>query len=175
MRRITEFAERNFIAIDLVIAITGAVSLFIWARVYNGELCVLQLLRGNRTAAYAAIGRLFGTLFGFALPAISIALTNSQSEKLDLLRKTKQWATLWRVFTGALRVFALVALLALSGIIFDRDEHPRPLLTYLIVFFVLLGLMRLYRILWAFERLIAVLIRPKSPEYSFEDEGESSR
>jgi hypothetical protein len=160
-----KFAEKYFGAIDFVIALLGAASLLIWARAYNGEAQMYRLLNGNRTAVYAAVGRLFGTLFGFALPAISIALTNSQSEKLALLRKSKQWATLWRVFIGALRVFALVALLALGGIIFDRDDQPHPSFTYVIAFFVLLGLMRLYRILWAFERLIAVLVHPEvSPE-----------
>jgi hypothetical protein len=154
-----KFAEKHFIAIDYMIAFAGAASLVIWAHVYSGEPQVLRLLHGNRTAVYAAIGRLFGTLFGFALPAISIALTNSQSEKLAVLRKSKQWATLWRVFIGALWVFAIVALLALGGIIFDRDEQPLPSLTYLIFSFFLLGLMRLYRILWAFEKLIGVLVQ----------------
>jgi len=58
------------------------------------------------------------------------------------------------------RAFA-AALLALGGIIFDRDRHPLPLLMYLIAFFVFLGLMRLYRILWAFEKLITVLVHPE--------------
>jgi hypothetical protein len=156
---VQSFAERHFERIDRAAAIAGVLALLVWARAYSGEASLLQLLKQNRPSIYSGIARLFGTVFGFALTAMSITLAFAQSPRLDILRRSRQWATLWRVFTRGIRVFVIVALLGLAGIIFDRDEQPLLLLTYTVAFFVLLAVIRLFRILWAFENLIAIMTR----------------
>jgi hypothetical protein len=42
----------------------------------------------------------------------------------------------------------------------DRDRAPQPPVAYGATLFVLLGIVRLYRVLWAFKNLMFIMIRP---------------
>jgi hypothetical protein len=158
------FLERHFETVDRIAVAALAGLLFAYSHYLDHDAGVLGMFAGNRTAVYGAIIGLFGTIFGFGLTAMSIVLAFAESPRLRILRRSRHWATLWRVFTRGLRTFIIVALVALGGIILDRDRAPRLWVVYVVVLFVLLGIMRVYRVLWAFENLTLIMNRPEQNE-----------
>ena len=122
---------------------------------------VLGVLGGNRAAVYGTVARLFATVFGFGLTATSIVLAFAKSPRLDILRESRQWGTMWRVFTCGLGTFMIVTFAGFLGMLLDRDRAPQPLVAYAIMLLLLLGIVRLYRLFWAFKNLIFIMIRPE--------------
>ena len=117
------FLERHFEIIDQAVVLALALMVFVLSHVVDHDAFVLVLLGGNRIAIYAVIVGLFGTIFGFALTAMSIVLAFAESPRLRTLRESRHWATLWRVFTRGIRTFLLVALVGLVAIIVDRERR----------------------------------------------------
>ncbi len=65
------FLERHFAAIDLAVVLLASGLIFIWSHWLNRDAALLSTLGGNRVAVYGAVAGLFGTIFGFALTAMS--------------------------------------------------------------------------------------------------------
>jgi hypothetical protein len=154
------FVERHFAIFDLTAALVLSAGLFLWGHVVDHDAKLLALLSGNRTAIYGVIAGLFATVFGFALTAMSIVLAFAESPRLQILRSSRHWATLWSVFLRGLRIYILAALAAVVGMLLDRDRAPSALMSYAVMAVALVGTAQLYRTLWAFENLIRVMTRP---------------
>jgi hypothetical protein len=158
------FVERHFETLDRLLVAAVAVLLFAYGHYVDRDATVLAVLSGNRTAVYGTVTRLFATVFGFGLTSMSIVLAFAQSPRLDVLRRSKQWATMWRVFTQGLGTFIVVAFAGFVGMLVDRDRAPQPLVAYGTNLLLLLGAVRLYRLLWAFKNLVFIMIRPHQSE-----------
>ena len=153
------FLERNFTLIDLLIVLSASACIFVSGHWFDHDAVVLRTLNGNRAPVYTAIAGLFGTIFGFALTAMSIVLAFAESPRLIILRRSRHWTTLWRVFTRGIRVFLTVALTAIAGLIFDKEGLPNPLAAYVVITVALLGAAQVYRVVWAFEKLVFIMTR----------------
>jgi hypothetical protein len=154
------FLERHFELFDVATITLASVGIFIWGHWFDHDTSALRVLNGNRTGVYGAIAALFGTIFGFAMMAMSIIFAFADSPRLTVLRRSRHWLTFWRMFTQGLRIFIGVAMLAIAAMIFDRDRSPNALLIYGLIFAVFLGTARLYRIIWAFEKLVLIMTQP---------------
>jgi hypothetical protein len=167
MRR---YAERHF----EVVAFT-AVALF-WGGIFyaghhlDSDKTVLEILKGNRAVVYGALAGLFGTIFGFAITAISIILAFAQSPKLVILRSSRHWRGLWSIFTRGLWTLSGVAIAAVVALIFDKDSSPRLPVSYAVLFTSLLGVARLILVAWAFQKLVFVMTQPEQRESGWQRE-----
>ena len=158
MRR---YVERHFELVALLVVALVWAGIFYSAHRLDGDKTALDILKGNRTAVYAALAGLFGTMFGFAITAISIILAFAQSPKLTILRASRHWRKLWSIFTRAIWILSGVAIAAVIGLIFDRDSTPKVAVTYAVTFMVLLGIARLILVGWAFEKLVLIMTQPE--------------
>jgi hypothetical protein len=123
MRRIH---KRYFEIVDVVAAGLFFAGFFLWGHRWGGETAFLSLLEKNRAAIYQTIAGVYGTIFGFTLTAVSIVLTFANSPRIEILRSSRHWSTLWQVFIRAIRWSAIVAFWALGLLITDTDSHQIP-------------------------------------------------
>ena len=167
MRR---FAERHFEIVDFTVVALLWSAAFVIGHGFDHDAMILEVLKGNRVAVYAALGGLFGTIFGFAITAISIILAFAQSPKLLILRRSRYWKTLWAIFTRGIWTLMGVAMVAIVALTFDKDSRPKVLITYGLLLAVFVGVAKLCRIIWAFQKLVFIVTQPDPHEGAWEQE-----
>jgi hypothetical protein len=152
--------QAHFLAAELGVAVLVAAAFAAWSARPGGAALVDATLQGNRAAVYGALASIFGSLLGFTLAAAAIVLGYAASDRLAVVRDSRQYPTLWRVFIAAMRALALATAVALAGLILDRDAAPRPAILDVCVGASALAALRLARCLWVFERVIALVTAP---------------
>ena len=73
------------------------------------------------------------------------------------MRESKPYPTLWKVFTATIRTLGFATVVALFGLILDRDNHPMNPVLYLTVFASVLAALRLARCAWVLENVITLV------------------
>jgi hypothetical protein len=99
-------------------------------------------------------------LLGFAITAESIVLGLWGSERLAVVRESKHYATLWRVFMATIRSLGLATGFCLLGLVFDRDGDPNRVILYLCFAASLLAVARLIRCIWILEQVVLLVSGP---------------
>lgn len=150
--------RQRFLLVELLIAIALTAMLIIWSARWGGHQVLLNLVKGNRATIYGALASLFGSLLGFSITAMSIILGFTTSGRLALLRSSSHYKDLWAVFTSAIRFLGITTVLALIGLIFDREAVQRPYIFIACVGLSALCILRMARCLWVLERIVAILI-----------------
>lgn len=145
-----EFALSFFITICFVA----------WAEKYGGSAVLNDLLQKNRGALYGTFASIFGSLLGFAITTVSIALGFSQSEQLRVVRESKHYPTLWKVFLSAIKVLGAATIASLIALLVDRDNTPNSPILYICFFLLLLSVFRIVRSIWVLEQIIVLVTAP---------------
>lgn len=153
MKRFGAYWGRCFLGCELVAAFVLFAAFVVWAEYYNGYAHVADILKDRRGAIYGTLAAIFGSLLGFAITAESIVLGLSGHERLDIVRKSKHYPTLWRVFTATIRALAFAAVAALVALIADRENSPAAWALYGCVLGILLVIARLSRCVWVLEQV----------------------
>lgn len=157
MKLLRKWWRANFLHAELGLAVVCGLAFVIWAQVCGGGTVIEETLKGNRGAVYGALSSIFGSLLGFAITAVSIVLGFSTTDRLAVVRESKHYPTLWKVFTATIRTLGLATVVALLGLILDRDNSPTKAVLYLTVFASLLGALRLGRCVWVLENVITLV------------------
>jgi hypothetical protein len=157
MKRLLRWWSVHFLLAEFVVALMVALAFGVWSASPSGARAVAETLAGNRGAVYGALTSLFGALLGFTIAAMAIVLGYASDNRLRLVRESRHYPTLWRVFIAATRALALATSTALLGLVLDRDRAPRPLILDLVVGATTLAVLRLARCLWVFERIIGLI------------------
>lgn len=131
-----------------------------WMERFNGLTVMNTLLQGNRGAIYGALASIFGSLLGFIIAAVSIALGFSASDKLTIVRESKFYLQLWGVFLSATRCLAMVTVASLVALIGDRDTAPIRWLTYAVWVLTVLSVARISRCIWVLENIVKIVTKP---------------
>lgn len=157
MKLLPKWWRTNFLHVELGLALVCCLAFIGWAHFCGGGTIVDETLKGNRGAVYGALASIFGSLLGFAITAVSIVLGFSTTERLAVVRESKHYPTLWKVFTATIRTLGLATVVALLGLILDRDSSPIKAVLYLTVFASILGALRLARCVWVLENVITLV------------------
>jgi hypothetical protein len=113
---------------------------------------------------YGALASIFGSLLGFVIAAVSIAVGFSGSERLDVVRKSKHYPELWNAFNHAIRSLGLATFVALMALILDRDSKPHCWMAYATAVTALLAALLLGRSVWVLEQLVLIVARPNKSD-----------
>jgi hypothetical protein len=132
-----------------------------WYLCDDGAAGVNVLLKASRQAIYGTAASVLGSLLGFIITAASIVFAVSGSDRLKVIRDSKQYPALWAVFGSTIRACGLATIAAFVALIFDRDERPVSWLLISVVFSVLLAILRIARAVWALENVIMLITAPK--------------
>lgn len=158
--RIRKFWGEHFLHCEFgaSVAITVAFCVvFYWLGLEDD---VDSLLKDNRGPLYGALSAIFGSLLGFVITSMSIVIGFSGDERLALIRESRHYPMLWRVFMSAIYWSAFATVVCVLALVFDRDKSPfMPL--FCAVFFVSTTFgFRLGRCIWALERLVEIVSKP---------------
>lgn len=143
-----------------MLAIILGLAFVLWAQICGGGALIEETLKGNRGAIYGALASIYGSLLGFAITAVSIVLGFSTTERLAVVRESKHYPTLWKVFTATIRTLGLATVVALLGLILDRDSSPAKWVLHMTVFATILATLRLSRCVWVLENVISLVTGP---------------
>jgi hypothetical protein len=149
--------RRNFMPAELGVAIAAAVAFAVWSEALGGYSEITDTLQGNRAQLYAALASVWGALLGFAITAVSVVLGYSSSERLTLMRRSRHYPKMWKVFFSAIAALAIATAVALLGLLADRDTDPASAILYLNGFTTAFAAIRLYRVVWILEQTVTAL------------------
>ena len=152
--------KRHFLSVDALIAVGIAIALAIWYLAFEGEVQVKELLQGNRISIYRTLATISGMLLGLSIASASFTLTAVSSPRLEVLRNSLHYLTLWRTLFQATWFLGALTLTALVCMIWDRDAAPTTWLVIPLVLFVCLSVFRLARAIWILEKVIWVVAKP---------------
>jgi hypothetical protein len=165
MKLLPKWWRRYFLLVELLLTILVTIIFIIWYEWFRGEAFLCSFLCGNRAAIYGTAASIFGSLLGFAITASSIVLGFSASDRLRVIRESKQYNTLWQVFSSTIRALALATISSFISLIFDRDTHPVPLLLFFALFGAVLAFFRVWRTIWVLENVIALITMPSKQSH----------
>lgn len=160
MKLLPQWWRRNFLWVELCLAIFLSTGFVIWYVDFGGQAYLDSFLKGNRPAIYGTAASIFGSLLGFVITATSIVLGFSASERLRVVRDSKQYTTLWKVFSSTIRALGLATITAFLALVFDRDSHQVSWLLYATFFGAILSFFRLLRTIWVLENVISLITEP---------------
>jgi MFS family permease len=164
MRILPQWWRTHFLRAEFVVAALLALGFMVWGEYSGGAALVDATLKGNRGAVYGALASIFGSLLGFAMTAVSIVLGFSMSERLAVVRESRHYPTLWRVFLSGIKALGVATIVALIGLVFDRDSAPFRWVLYGCVMTAILAFLRLARCIWVLENIVSLVASPpKAP------------
>lgn len=139
------------------IGVALGVGVAVWGYRCGGNYLIGEILKDNRSEIYGTLASIFGSLFGFTITATSIVLGLSGNVRLAVVRGSPHYSELWETLFSAIRWLGLATILALIGLIFDREASPFFLGFYAVVFATILVSFRLARCVWVLERAIKIV------------------
>ncbi len=154
MKAIADFWKRYFLPLEGATAALAVTVMAVWAHWFGGATIILDLLKGNRSPIYSALATIFGSLLGFVITAISIVITAAGSERMAIVRNSRHYETLWKVFTQAIWALAFATVASLGALVGDRDATPNWWAFYLCIAGALLSVIRVYRCIWVMQKII---------------------
>ena len=157
---IASWWARHFLVAEIALTVATAVAIAAWGTWWGGWPAVSAALDQNRGAFYGTVASLAGSLLGFTIAALAIALGALDSRRLVPLRRSHLVPTLINTFTAATVCLGLTTLVALVGLLVDRDGTPRPIVFYGVVLGLLTSGVTLARSVWALQALVRITTAP---------------
>lgn len=152
--------RRHFLGAELALAVAVTAAAGLYLRLTGRGGAIDSVLFENRAATYGAIASVFGSLLGFVIATFAIVLGYSQHERLQAVRDSRHYQTLWRVFSHAVWALGLGTIAPIAALLFDRDARPLHWLGLLVFGAALLGLLRLVRCVWVLEHIVKIVTAP---------------
>lgn len=151
---------RNFLVAEFGLSAAITVGFAIWAWGGGGWPDVDNTLKDNRTALYSVLASVFGALLGFVIATASIVLGFVGTDRLTVVRESRHYPTLWKAFTAAIRATGFATLVALVGLIVDRNDDPSRAMLTIAIFATTLAVFRMARCIWILENVIRLVTVP---------------
>lgn len=152
------FWRKHFLGCELAVVVVATGLFVLWAERFGGVAELQRLLDNRRSTVYGTFAAIAGSLLGFVIATISIVLGMfSWGKRLDRVRGSTAYATLWAVFTASIKAMGFATLVLLLALLFDCDQAPKWWLFYLATGSVLLALARLWRSVWVLENVIKIV------------------
>ncbi len=150
MKKIQSLWATYFLQCEFFLSLILGIALSVWVWKYHGDSLVDVILKGNRAPVYGAFAAIFGSLLGFVITAVSIILSFASSPQLTIVRESEHYRDLWQVFISAIHFLGFATIIALGGLIFDRDDTPTHWLLCLCTWVFVIATFRLIRCIWVF-------------------------
>lgn len=160
MKALQQWWRTHFLLAELGVAVAVTALFALWGTRFGGQALIDETLKGNRAAVYGAVASICGSLLGFTIASVAIVLGYAASDRLALVRDSPHYETLWRVFIAAMRALGAGTIVALVGLVLDRDGAPSPPILYVCAGTTVLAMLRVVRCLWVFEHVIALVTAP---------------
>lgn len=115
----------------------------------------LNLWISSKTAdIYPVIATIAGTLLGFIITSISIIIAFTESDKLKLLRQTKQYNSLFNIYFNTIKSLAITTVIVIIGILANSGNI---ILFYICLVAVIISALFIWACIWALEQIINIV------------------
>lgn len=158
--KISEWYGRHFLWVELLTAILGTCLILSWIWYAEKFDEIDATLSGNRGTLYGALVSLFGTLLGFSIATVSIILGLASESRLAIIRNSKHYKTLWKVFNSTNRWLGAATIAALFALVIDKDTAPSHLILSLNLLLFVVSVVRISRCVWVLEKVIDIVSSP---------------
>ncbi len=150
--------KRHFLFADLVVSVLiSLIFIFSINFTWSSET-IAAWISANKKEIYSLIATIGGTLLGFVITGVSIIIAFSESEKLRLLKQSKQYKTIYDVYFSTIRFLAITTVVPIIGIIINDGEAV--LILYFLIWSVLISSFRIWRCIWVLESIVEILHKP---------------
>lgn len=160
MKFLTQWWKTNFLPLEFWFAVLLSIIFVVWAEAFQGKVIIDNMLDNNRNDVYSALAAIFGSLLGFTITSVSIVLGYSTSERLSIVRESKHYSLMWKVFTSAIKALAAATIVSFLGLVIDRNSDPSYIILYLNVLTAILASFRLARCVWVLDNIIQLVTAP---------------
>jgi len=157
MNLLPSWWREHFLWAEYGLAVFLSGLFWFWSACLDSNISVWPILEGNRGAIYGALASVFGSLLGFAITAVSIVIGFSGHERLAVVRQSRHYKTIWKVFFSSIRTLGFATVIALVGLVIDRDRTPHQSVVYLCTFASLLAVLRIARCAWVLENIVGLI------------------
>jgi len=157
--RIYNCYQRNFLKGDFIASIVAVLVAAIVMECILDSSPLMSLINGIRQSFYSVIASVAGSLLGFTIAAISIAIVFIQSPRLDLVRKSQHYPTIYKTYLVAIKYLAFTTAIAIICLLVERSTSPKIWLTYICLWGVVASVLALLRSIWILEKIIGVITK----------------
>ena len=147
--------KRHFLLAELIISIIFTIILMCLVEIFWSQESLKNWITINRGTIYPLIATIGGTLLGFVITGVSIILAFSESEKLRLLKRSKQYKTIFTVYFSTIKYLAITTILAIIGLVVN--DNLSILLFYLLILSVTVSIFRIWRCLWILQSIVEII------------------
>jgi len=164
MINIKKSYKKHFLEWEFFVSLFVAIVVIMYINALCSSRDVEDWIIANKKSVYPLIATISGTLLGFVITGVSIIIAFSESEKLKLLKKSKQYKTIFEVYFSTIKFLALTTVMAVIGLILD-DSRAMPFtnldynigVSYIIFWLVIISSFRIYRCLWILENIVEIM------------------
>ena len=155
MINIKKLYNRNFLIAEFLLSIVIALfGILLITSVLTSET-IQNWISLNKKDIYPLIATIAGTLLGFIITGVSIILAFSESEKLRLLKKSKQYTTIYEIYFSTIKFLALSTAIPIFGIIVNDNWADYVL--YILIWSIIISSLRICRCVRALENIIKLI------------------
>ena len=157
MNFLPQWWRSHFLTVELAVALLITAVFVAWAQWFGGHVGIERILAKNRGGLYETLTSIFAVFLGFTITAKSIVLGFSESDKLQIVRKSKHYPKLWRVFKETIRVLGFATVVSLAGLVFSDDPVSVRWILYVVFGAAMLSTLRIIRTIWVLEKVVDIL------------------
>jgi len=155
MSNMEKFYKKHFLLAELLLSMIFTVLvLIIIQRLWSPET-LEKWINTNKEDIYPLVATIGGTLLGFVITGVSIILAFSESEKLRLLKRSKQYKTIFTIYFSTIKYLAITTVVAIIGIVIN--DNLAILIFYLLLWLVVISSLRIWRCIWILESIVEII------------------
>lgn len=154
--------ERNFLLWELILPFTVVAIVVGVLKWYNFESALIELLNTSRNPLYTSIASISGAILGFIIAGFSIVYALIDHDELHKVRESNHVSDIKKTYMSAIRSLGFTTLIALLGILLDKDSSPCIYVFYFTFFGMILSTLRVWRCVWILDNLVDIFSLNKS-------------
>ena len=165
MRAFFRYWGNHFLWMDSISVLLLTSGLAIWLGVADDSHGYIKdLLAQNRSGLYRTVATISGTMTGFTIGVASVITTVTSSERFRLLRGSRYYGEIWKTFTQTAKLLGLLTVVALVGLLVDKETSPTTWMAVPLFLSGLLAVARLARAIWVLEMITKIVSSPPPNE-----------
>lgn len=160
MSRALRWWRRHFLGVELafVVIVWCAAAAYVFR--FGGSAALDAMLDQNRASVYASLATAATTLLGLLVASLSVTAGYVASPRLTIVRQSKQFPQVGRIFTQSIGALGLLALASFVSLVFDTEDRGSVVFAIGVLFFFLVAAARVWRSIWIVQRMVTVVFLP---------------
>ena len=153
---IVSLYRKNFLLAELILSFILVCLVYIYQGPQSHDV-IVKWISLNKGEIYPLIATISGTLLGFVITGVSIIMAFTESGKLELLKKSKHYKTIYEVYFNTIKYLAFTTVISIVGLMIDSSWSIYVL--YAIIWSVIISSLRLWRCVWILENVIEIITK----------------